>query len=238
MEAIVLAGGLGTRLRETVPDAPKPLAPVNGKPFLCHLLDYWLIQGISYFIMSVGYKHQVISDFFGDHYKATPVSYAIEPKPLGTGGGVLLSMTKLQSQDPFLILNGDTFFAVNRERLVHFHNENSADMTLCLVEISSNDRYSGVKMDANGCIQSMETRIGPSKSQFANGGVYLINRNLLSDFEPNPPKFLSLEDDIIPELLKQKKRIMGFVSSGTFIDIGIPSDYYRAAEVLPSENSQ
>ena len=103
MEAIILAGGLGKRLRSTVPDLPKPMAPIKGKPFLWYLLDYWLHQGINHFILSVGYKFEVIREQFGTKFKNAEVSYAIESKPLGTGGGLLLAIKHLRSKEPFVI---------------------------------------------------------------------------------------------------------------------------------------
>ena len=106
--AIILAGGLGARLNNTVPNLPKPMAPINNRPFLEHQMDYWIGQGINRFILSVGYLKDLIIDHFGDKYKKASIEYAIEHKPLGTGGGLLLAAKNIT--EPFLVLNGDTFF--------------------------------------------------------------------------------------------------------------------------------
>ena len=110
ISAIILAGGLGTRLRNTVPDLPKPMAPINGRPFLEYLLDYWITQGVENFVISVGYRHQQIVSHFGNRYKKANLQYAIEDTPLGTGGGLCLAITKLPVLEPFLLLNGENNF--------------------------------------------------------------------------------------------------------------------------------
>ena len=188
MEAIILAGGLGTRLRSVVSDLPKPLAPVGGKPFLEYLLNYWYGQNVKRFILSVGYKHELIRDQFGSKYKDAEINYAVETKPLGTGGGLLLSIKQLQSKEPFLLLNGDTFFAVNYADLLNHHIQCGADMTLSLIEVPENKRYSGVLLDKNRMVCSMETRGGSSKNPLVNGGVYMVESDLLNKYERNISK--------------------------------------------------
>lgn len=232
MEAIVLAGGLGTRLRSVVPDLPKPLASVNGRPFLSYLFDFWIAQGVTRFVVSVGYKREAIQGYFGSSYKNADVVYAIEEEALGTGGGVIRALPLLRREEAFLVLNGDTFFAVTLADLVKRHTEAKADMTMSLVEVSANTRYSGVQLDDKGFIVSLEKRTSYSENRVANGGVYLVERKTLREFESGPVKKTSLEDELIPVLLQDNKRILGFTSSGSFLDIGIPEDYNRAAELL------
>ena len=103
--AVILAGGLGTRLRSVVPDLPKPMAPVNGRPFLACQMDYWLQQGIQHFVLSVGYRHQSIMDYFGSNYCGSPVEYVVEDTPLGTGGGLLLAVEKLIKESLIMTRN-------------------------------------------------------------------------------------------------------------------------------------
>jgi D-glycero-alpha-D-manno-heptose 1-phosphate guanylyltransferase len=237
MEAIILAGGLGTRLRSAVPDLPKPLAPIKGKPFLDYLINYWQGQGIKRFNLSVGYKHEAIRDYFGSKYKSAEVTYTVEKEPLGTGGGLLLAMKRLKYDEPFLLLNGDTFFAINRSDLVKHHSECGSEMTLSLTQVPRNDRYDGVLLNKHGWINSLEARTEDSKSSIINGGVYIIERKLLSAYEARTPEKCSFEDELLPELLSQKRRISGYLSRGIFIDIGIPQDYNRAAEVLSRHGS-
>ena len=232
MEAIILAGGLGTRLRSAVPSLPKPMAPIKGKPFLGYLFDYWLHQGIKHFILSVGYKYEVIHERFGTKYKDADVSYAIENEPLGTGGGLLLSIKQLRSKEPFLLLNGDTFFAVNLNNLFKYHKNCRADMTLSLVEIKNNKRFSGVLLDKQGLVYSIDSPTDSSKTSIANGGVYMIENDLFRKHLKRSLNKCSLEEELLPQLLIQKKRIAGFASNDSFVDIGIPHDYNLAANVL------
>ena len=232
MEAIILAGGLGTRLSSVVPSLPKPMAPIKGKPFLSYLFDYWLSQGVKHFILSVGYKHEVISAHFGTKYRDTDINYSIEDEALGTGGGLLLAIKKLRTKDPFLLLNGDTFFALNLNNLLEYHKNCKPDMTVSLVKIKQNKRYSGVLLNNHGLISSINAPTNSSKNGMANGGVYIIESELFSKYQKYEPKKCSLEEELLPQLLIQKKRIAGFTSKNSFIDIGIPHDYNLAADIL------
>lgn len=228
--AIILAGGMGTRLRSAVPDLPKPMAPIDGRPFIAHQMDYWIGQGVNRFVVSVGYKKEVIMNHFGSIYRNTPLTYAIEDEPLGTGGGVLLAAQGLS--EPFLVLNGDTFFEVDLEELQRFHSGHSSDWTFSLFRTSEVGRYMGIKVKSNGEIDSL-TSGTCEQSRLANGGVYLVNPSILVNNAFVPGSKLSLEDDIFPMFVAQGNKIFGLEFPGTFIDIGIPQDYFRAAEVLP-----
>jgi D-glycero-alpha-D-manno-heptose 1-phosphate guanylyltransferase len=231
MEAIILAGGLGTRLRQTVPDLPKPMAPVNGRPFLEHQIRYWAGQGVRRFVISVGYKHHVIQQYFGERYHGTSIAYAIEEAPLGTGGGLLLAVTELHSPGPWLVLNGDTFFDVILADLSAFHTLKSADLTLSLFPVTDNPRYTGVEMDGEHRIKALSAQCG--SQQLINGGVYILSPSALSGCRFRAGDKASFEREILSEALKSQKLVYGFVSTGTFVDIGIPEDYARAAELLP-----
>jgi D-glycero-alpha-D-manno-heptose 1-phosphate guanylyltransferase len=230
MEAIVLAGGLGTRLRAAVPDLPKPMAPVGGRPFLEHLLDYWVRQGVTRFVLSVGFKRETVAAHFGPAHRGVPVAYAIEDRPRGTGGGLLLARAALAAAGSFLVLNGDTFFEVSLEALRKFHAANRADATLALFRSPQHGRYTGIQIDQAGKILSLAS-IG-ERGQPANGGVYLLERGLLDSGHRQTGAPLSLEKDILPTALAGGKRLFGLECSGRFIDIGVPEDYARAASVL------
>ena len=232
MEAIVLAGGLGTRLRAAVPDLPKPMAPVGGRPFLEHLLDYWMRQGVTRFLLSVGYKHEAVAAHFGPAHRGVPISYAIEGEPRGTGGGLLLARASLAAAGPFLVLNGDTFFEVSLEALRKFHAANRADATLALFQSTQKGRYTGIRIDQAGRILSLAS--AGERGQPANGGVYLMERGLLDGGHWQTAAPLSLEKDILPNALAGGKRLFGLECSGRFIDIGVPEDYARAGELLGS----
>jgi D-glycero-alpha-D-manno-heptose 1-phosphate guanylyltransferase len=232
MEVILLAGGLGTRLRSVVSDRPKPMAEVNGKPFLQHLMDFWIAQGASHFVLSVGYKHEVVVDYFGDNYRDIPVSYAIETKRLGTGGGMALALNKLRTDNTCAAQNGDTFFSVDVKSLLEFHKSKHSVFTLALREISDNSRYSSVALSPEGRVINF---LPPANEASAtiNGGVYLLQpSNLKAVFEEKfSDKAFSLEDEFLPEVI-QEQAFYAQLEKGFFIDIGVPEDYQRAQEVL------
>lgn len=229
LEAIILAGGLGTRLKSTVPDVPKPMAPINGRPFLEYQMDYWITQGVRRFIVSLGKKHHIIYNHFGNHYHGAEIEYAFEEQPRGTAIGLLEALTYVQSHD-FLLLNGDTYFTLDLQTLIDFHHQQQADITLALYNILDNTRYMGIICDDDGRINQFNAR--PKANQLINGGVYLINKNLLSNYPAPPTETLSLENELLPNLLKQQKCLFGKPLSGQFIDIGIPLDYHRAPEII------
>lgn len=229
--AIILAGGLGTRLRNTVPDLPKPMAPINGRPFLEHQLDYWIGQGVKRFVLSLGYRHQAISGHFGASYRGAALEYAIESSPLGTGGGLLLAAEKLCGEAAFLVLNGDTYFEVDLAALCNFHAGNRADWTFALFSSAEPGRYTGMEIAADGRIASLTAGAG-SPGRLANGGVYLLNPQTLRSGGWKPGDKVSLEDDILPAALAAGRRLYGLECSGTFVDIGVPQDYSRAQCLL------
>lgn len=231
MEALILAGGLGTRLREAVPDLPKPMAPIRNRPFLEHQMDYWIGQGVTRFILSVGYKHGLIEAHFGSAYRQCPVVYAREDSPLGTGGGLLLGLSQAQG-DSVLVLNGDTFFEVNLTQMRVRHDTSQADITVALRRIAHNDRYGEVALDVQGNVATFSAAASGGEG-IINGGVYLVRPAALLGLGYAPGDKVALEQDLFPCLLNTGKRVAGFVSDTNFIDIGIPDDYYRAADVLP-----
>lgn len=222
--AIILAGGLGTRLREVVPNVPKPMAIINGRPFLEYLLDYWISQGILRFILSVGYKYEIIQNYFGTQYRNAKIEYVIEDHPLGTGGGLKLA---LQSVDEtVLLLNGDTFFAVPLSRLCDFALNTKADCVLSLFKAEDRVRYLGVGLNDEGRI----TQLASQDSVLANGGVYWIKDKVIDT--AHPIQACSFEQDVLPQLLLNQVLMYGLPVVGKFIDIGIPHDFRRAGVVL------
>jgi D-glycero-alpha-D-manno-heptose 1-phosphate guanylyltransferase len=231
--AIVLAGGLGTRLRKVVADVPKPLAPINGRPFLEYQLDYWIEQGVTDFVISVGYMRERIMEHFSDQYRGSTVRYSVEESPLGTGGGVLVAAQHLSSDEPFLLLNGDTFFEVDLCALQAFHSEHVSDWTFSMFRANESGRYMGMKVDAGGRITDLGSSLGV-EGALANGGVYLVDPAVLSSSGWSVGAMLSLEADIVPGLFENGVRFYGLESAGRFIDIGVPSDYALAASVLES----
>lgn len=226
-EAIILAGGLGTRLREAVPELPKCMAPVSGKPFIDYVIGHLREEGIEHFIFSLGYKHEIIEEFLLHHHHRLSYEVSVETEPLGTGGAIRLGC-RMASGDDMIVTNGDTLYKVDLEKMSAFHRENNASCTLALKPMVEFDRYGVVEIDKNNRITSfLEKR--HFASGLINGGVYALNRKefLTLDF---PEKF-SFEKDYL-EAYHSTKNIMGIIQDEYFIDIGIPEDYARAAREL------
>jgi D-glycero-alpha-D-manno-heptose 1-phosphate guanylyltransferase len=229
-EAIVLAGGLGTRLRSVVADVPKPMAPIDGRPFLEYLFDHWIGQGIRRFTLSVGYRHEAITGHFGSAYRGTTLRYMVEQSPLGTGGALLRTLHAFRIEAPFLLLNGDTYFAVDLERLSDFAARNTADIAFALFETSDRTRYMGMDLDSQGRILRLQAR--DRSPHLANGGVYWMCPNVFRAPAAEQPQ--SLETDLLPALLRAGRRLYGQALPGTFVDIGVPADFRCAQVLLPS----
>jgi D-glycero-alpha-D-manno-heptose 1-phosphate guanylyltransferase len=230
-EALVLAGGLGTRLRTVVSDVPKPMAPVLERPFLEYLLEYWIGQGISHFILSVGYKHEVIQSHFGTRYRSARLSYSIESQALGTGGACRLAMQSSEgSHADVWVLNGDTLFAVSAHAMYADHVARCADITVaCFSARSTPGRYASVLSDGLGRISSLGVSINHAPEALFNGGAYLMCRDRFQGVGRhfgNTP--CSLENDLIPVALASGIRIFSHFADSPFLDIGIPADYERA----------
>ena len=229
--AIILAGGLGTRLRSAVPDLPKPMAPIRGRPFLEYQLDYWIGQGVGRFVLSVGYRHEVIVGHFGNSHKGAELYYVIEQAPLGTGGGLLMAAEQVSQGAPFLLLNGDTYFAVDLRVLTEFSMANEADWCFSLFRTSEEGRYMGIDVSPQGRIISLKSSIGHT-DRLANGGVYWVRSRALLAGKYGPGDKISLEDDVFPAAMAAGQRLFGVEFPGTFIDIGVPDDYCRASAVI------
>lgn len=225
-EAIVLAGGLGTRLQSVVKDIPKPMADINGEPFLKHLLDYLINNGIENVVLSVGFRYEAIKEYFGNNYKNLELHYAVEEEPLGTGGGIINALNYTRENLVYLI-NGDTFFNVNLQELFHFHNQSKADFTLALKPMINFDRYGTVEMDNDRIIKFNEKQY--KDKGLINGGIYILNKYLLETL-PFAQKF-SFEKDFLEKYLNHFF-INGSIIDNYFIDIGIPEDYKRAQDEL------
>lgn len=227
-EAIVLAGGFGTRLQGVVKDVPKPMAPVNGRPFLTHILDYLIEYQYTRVILSVGYLHEKIEEFFGTQYKSLEIDYAVETEPLGTGGGILFAMSKCKT-DNVLVINGDTMFKVDLTEFEHFYAAKSCLLSIVLREVDDVARYGSVTIGNDNMIILFSEKGISAGRGFINGGVYMINRALFEKY-PRPQKF-SFEKDLMEKLYTQE-RFFAMPSDGYFIDIGIPEDYARAQNEL------
>ena len=224
-QAIILAGGLGTRLRDTVPDLPKCMAPVAGKPFLFYVINYLRLQGVEQFIFSLGYKHEIIEEYLNTEFSTLNYQCSIEQEPLGTGGAIRLAC-KLANEKNILIANGDTLFKIRLTDLATAHENNNANCTLALKPMHNFDRYGVVELARDGSILSFKEKRFYTQG-LINGGIYLLNRENFLQREW-PEKF-SFEKDYLE---KKDSRLFGVVQDHYFIDIGIPEDYDRAQTEL------
>ncbi|MFN6375136.1 MAG: HAD-IIIA family hydrolase [Chitinophagia bacterium] len=226
-EAIILAGGLGTRLRDTVPDLPKCMAPVAGKPFLFYVINHLRSQGIEKFIFSLGYKHEFVEEYLLTEFSTLSYTCVIEQEPLGTGGAILLA-SESASEEHVIVTNGDTLFAVELTTASDFHFKANAVCTLMLKPMQEIDRYGIVDTDENNCIVGFqEKKYYPSAT--INGGVYILDINKFKNASGDL-KF-SFEKDYLEKNFGQGS-FYGLEQNTYFIDIGIPEDYTRAQKEL------
>lgn len=226
MEVIILAGGLGTRLRSAIGDVPKPMAPVDGKPFLHYQLLWLESSGVDKVVLSTGYKAEMITDYFGQKFNGISIEYAIEKEPLGTGGAILYAMRKTEG-DRVLIVNGDTWFPVDIGRLVEEHESAAARITIALKKMTNFSRYGTVELEGNRIVGFREKQ--EMSAGLINGGVYLMDRSFVEN-SVNAKKF-SFETDIL-EKRAETGAIAGVVFDVPFIDIGVPRDYMGAGEII------
>ena len=226
MEAIILAGGFGTRLKTLVNDVPKSMALVNGKPFLEYILNFLSGQGIQKVILSVGYMNDAIQSQLKNHYKNILISYAIEEEPLGTGGGILNAL-KIVEGTRAVVLNGDSMFRIDLNALHNLHETNKADITLALRYLEDTSRYGSVKIDQTKQITGFTEKGTEASPGYINGGIYLINKEFFNAHK-FPEKF-SIEKDCFEKLFS-RSRMFGYPARGYFLDIGIPEDYMRAQD--------
>ena len=226
-EAIVLAGGLGTRLKSVVADLPKSLAPVAGKPFLAYLLDHAKQEGIEKFIFALGYKTALIEAFVKSYLQDETYAFSVEDEPLGTGGAIYKACSQVTFQNT-IVLNADTYYGVHFSELATLHEQRQAACTLALKPMKAFDRYGLVEMNANQVVTGFSEKKYRDEG-LINGGVYALDtRSLL---QKTFPASFSFEKDYL-EKEYSKQNILGIVSDAYFIDIGIPEDYQRAQNEL------
>ncbi len=223
-EAIVLAGGLGTRLRSVVSDVPKCMAPVAGRPFLYYILQYLRKYEVTHVVLSLGYKHEVVTDWVRRQQGiCAEVTFSIEDSPLGTGGAIRKALTYVEGRDT-LVLNGDTFFNVELDKFRAVHRQSGLPVSLALKPMEKFERYGNVELGTDGIVSAFHEK-GYCEKGYINGGVYMVNKEE-GLFQKCPEKF-SFETDILQQRV-HLRLLNGFISEGYFIDIGIPEDYEKA----------
>jgi len=228
MECIILAGGLGTRLRPVVADVPKCMAPISGKPFLYYLLQWLNKYDVSRVVLSVGYLYEIIEKWIAENKNLFKfeIDFAIENEPLGTGGAIRLSLGKINS-DKTVIINGDTFFDIDMDSFIKLHNQYNAILSIALKPMKNFDRYGNVLIENNKIVNFKEK--GFCENGFISGGIYVMNKEN-SFFEDLPEKF-SFETEVLQPSVK-KGWIDGYIFDNSFIDIGLPEDFLRANQMF------
>jgi D-glycero-alpha-D-manno-heptose 1-phosphate guanylyltransferase len=228
-EAIILAGGFGTRLRETVPDLPKPMAPVAGRPFLAWQLDYLINLGVSHFILSVGYKAETIKSYFGQAYKNAQISYAEETTPLGTGGAIKFALSKAK-QDRVFVFNGDTLCEVDLFKIRSIVCDLSNAIGIAVKHVDDAGRYGAISFDEDSKLVLAFGEKSASGPGYINAGIYDIPTTLFENILDESP--FSFETQVIKTFVG--KDLYANKTGNFFIDIGIPDDYELAQTKIPS----
>lgn len=236
MEAILLCGGLGTRLRSVVSDRPKPMADIAGKPFLHYLVKMLSESGVKHLIFALGYMGEQIEAYFqsGEEYGLS-ISYSYEDSPLGTGGAIRNALSKVSGEN-VLVLNADTYFHTDYESLLREQLKNKAAMTIASRKIEDISRYGAILKDESGRILRWNEKMSSDQVETPrpgeiNGGIYVMQKSLI---EKIPEGKQSLENDCIPAWLEDGLYLQAIPSDGYFMDIGIPEDYAQFKEDVES----
>jgi NDP-sugar pyrophosphorylase family protein len=225
--ALLLVGGMGTRLRSVVPATPKPLASVGKKSFLQLLVQQLRRQGIRRIVMCSGYLADQIEAEFGDGSGLdVEIKYSKEMYPLGTAGAVKLAECHLGEVSEFLVMNGDSFLEIDLHQLIQFHRERGALVSMAVVGVEDASRYGTVQVDSAQKVIGFLEKAGRDRPGLVNGGVYVFDPSVL-EYIPDGPA--SLEKDVFPRLLS--KGVYAQEQHGMFIDIGTPEDYAKAQQL-------
>lgn len=230
--AVLLVGGLGTRLRSVLPSIPKPLASVGDRSFLELLVRQLRQQGIHRLVMCTGYLGDQIENEFGDGSDLdVEIRYSREPHPLGTAGAVKLAQHCVQDATEFLVMNGDSFLEIDFWQLISFHLEHGGLVSMAVVRVQNVHRYGTVQVDPDGRVIGFAEKTGRDAPGLVNAGVYVFNRAVLDHI---PEAAASLERDVFPRLLDHG--VYALEQHGMFIDIGTPEDYARAQTICDRLN--
>jgi D-glycero-alpha-D-manno-heptose 1-phosphate guanylyltransferase len=220
---VVLAGGLGTRLRPVVKDVPKVLAEVGGRPFLTYILDQLDQAGMREVVLCTGYLAEVIGKTFGHRYKSLTVKYSNEMQPLGTGGALRQALPQCPS-DPVMVLNGDSFIDADLSGYMAWFLENHLEAAMLLTMVPNASRFGRAVVRQDGLIMRFEEKSGCHDAGLINAGVYILKKNVILSIPAG--KSFSLERQLFPQLMR--KTLYGYITGGGFIDIGTPESYLSA----------
>jgi len=222
MKAIILAGGQGKRLRSVINDIPKPMAPIKDKPFLEYLILQLKKQNIKDIIISTGYRGHIIKSYFQDGGNwDINIEYSEEDKPLGTGGA-LRKAGELISDEQFIVMNGDSYFDIEFNQLISFHEGKQAVTTIGLAYVETIERYGQVEIGNDGEITKFIEKGNSVSSGYINGGIYILTSELINKI---PLGKVSLETEVFPNLINEG--LFGVKFKSFFVDIGNPEEYQR-----------
>ncbi len=227
LPALLLVGGLGTRLRSVLSSKPKPLAPIGDIPFLELLVLQLRSQGIRRLVMCTGFQGEQIEEELGDGSKwDVTIEYSQESRPLGTAGAIKHAAGLLSEASDFLVLNGDSFLEIDFSQLIRFHRERKGWASIAVRRVADAARYGTVEVDEQSRVVCFSEKRGLFKPGLINGGIYVFKREVLRHLRGGPT---SLEKDVLPRLIEHGT--FALEQSGMFIDIGTPEDYARAQEL-------
>jgi NDP-sugar pyrophosphorylase family protein len=227
LDVVLLCGGKGERLNSVLAGMPKPLAAINGRPFLDILIDYLRGLGFRRFILCIGYRADLIKQHYEQKKESLGIIFSEENKPLGTAGAVKNAQSHIKS-DPFLVMNGDSICRADLNKFIDFHISKKAAICALLVKAKQGQDYGAVKLDNKAQVTSFDEKITAGPERFINTGIYLLSAEVL-DFIPEGKKF-SFEYDLFPKLIY--KRFFGLTTDAMLIDIGTPERYERAKFIL------
>ena len=232
---LILAGGLGTRLKSVVQDTPKPLAAVQGRPFITFILDQLANAGFREAIILTGFKGEQFELVLGENYRGINLRYSQEPTALGTAGAIKYA-TNTARTPYLLVLNGDSLIDVELRSIVDVHLANQAQATLVLTTTDVSDRYGSVAFDDDLTINAFQEKTSAWHTPWINAGIYALNTELLDSLPASTQ--LSLEKDVFPGWLSDRKLRAHLMPARTFIDIGIPSSYLEAQQMAVFSGDQ
>jgi D-glycero-alpha-D-manno-heptose 1-phosphate guanylyltransferase len=230
IEAIVLAGGEGKRLRSVVRDVPKPMADVAGRPFLWWLMSHLQQQQASRVILSVGYKAEVIQAYFGEQFQGVEIEYSVETEPLGTGGAIRLALEQT-TQGHVIVMNGDTYADLNLRDFITKFESSGSDLAVAVTHLKDVGRYGAIAIDEkSGKLLKFEEK-QQSSAGYINAGVYCLRSDIF--MKHGVPGKFSFEREFLSPRLEELNPIV-FKETRAFIDIGVPEDYALAQTLVPA----
>lgn len=224
MTGVILAGGLGTRLRTVLPNTAKPLAPVEGRPFLSFLLKQLTRAGVSPLILCTGHLARQVRNEIGTEYHSTPIVYSEEKEPLGTAGALRLAWKHYPKTAPWLVMNGDSYLDIDLPAMIESHSRSGLLATMAAVRVDDGRRYGKLEWSEDRRVSAFHEKSGTPGPQWINGGVYVFERDFLTALPDHTPS--SLETEVFPSWIERGIHV--FASDARFIDIGTPESYTEA----------